>query len=75
MSCEEEQAAYEAARDIVIEIRRELKAYTGVDNPEEVTSEGDDELADILIRLQNAVDSLESARLALHRCLNNNPKA
>ncbi|HDK37986.1 MAG TPA: hypothetical protein ENG92_03105 [Thiolapillus brandeum] len=77
MACEQQQAAYEAARNHVIEIRKELKDYTGSDLPgdsapsgqwPEGTNEGNAEVEDIRIRLQNAIDALADARMALNQC-------
>lgn len=80
MACESEQAAWDAARNHVIGIRQELKDYTGSDKPSnstpsgiwpEGTSAGNAELADIRARLQDALEVLSAARVALHECLGN----
>lgn len=81
MACEEEQDAYETAKQQVLELRQQLSDYTGSDKPgdgvpsgnwPEGANEANAELADIRARLENALEELVTARMVLNRCRRGN---
>lgn len=77
MACEAENKAFQEAKQNVKSLRQALKDYTGSDKPgdgapsgnwPEGTNEANEEVQQIRDNLQNALEALSNARIALARC-------